>query len=266
MVNSRRAAVERLFSHGLVCMKSLLRKLCYCAIGCLILAGCGEIEPPAPSGDVSTADTRPAGTKQVDAARLPKLGDYLPPLDDGRVEIAPPAGWIPRTKSKDFLCAFSKEKGAQVPSIIVKVASPITGEDFNEVTPENVVEFAAALKAEFAKGSAAKTTMEQPLPMLIGKTAVARYVKAAEINNLPAEVQVLSTIRDGRMYTVELRVRPEEIKKYRDDGYAVVAGMKFAAAAKPFEFKPGEAAPEKPAEAKPAEAKPVESSPPAGSK
>lgn len=260
------AAVERIFSHGAICMKSSLRKLCSFALTCLLLAGCGGTEDPVPTGDNSSADTTSTAVKHIDAAKLSQLGDYLPPLDDGRVEIAPPARWIPRTKSKDFLCAFSKDKGAQVPSIVVKVASPTTGEAFNEVTAENVAEFAVALKAELASGSSAKTILEQPLPMLIGRMPVARYVKAAEINNLPAEVQVLSTIHDGRMYTIELRVRPEEIKRYRDDGYAVAAGLKFAAAAKPFEFKPEGSAPEQPTVAKPDEAMPVETSPPAGSK
>jgi hypothetical protein len=88
--------------------------------------------------------------------------------------------------------------------------------------------------------------------MVIGKNAFARYVKGAKINNLPAEVQVLSTVRGGRGYNVELRVRPEELKKYRDEAYAVAAALEFGADAKPFEFKPTEE-PAPPAETKPPE-------------
>ena len=35
-------------------------------------------------------------------------------------------------------------------------------------------------------------------------------MKGARIGNLPAEVQVLSTVREGRTYTIELRVRDVE--------------------------------------------------------
>jgi hypothetical protein len=73
-------------------------------------------------------------------------------------------------------------------------------------------------------------------------------------------VQVLSTVREGRTYTIELRVRDvEDLKKYRDQAYAVAAGLKFAADAKPFDFKPQI----EPAETPPADARPAESPPPA---
>ncbi|MCX7427358.1 MAG: hypothetical protein NTW96_17225, partial [Planctomycetia bacterium] len=45
----------------------------------LLLLGCG--------GSDGTA------TPDRTAESLPELGDYLPPLDDARVEVAPPAGW-----------------------------------------------------------------------------------------------------------------------------------------------------------------------------
>jgi hypothetical protein len=234
-----------------VAMRSFASIHAWLLLACCGLAGCGTAVETEQSSDESPA-AGASEVKKVPASKLPKLGDYLPPLDSARLEAAPPKGWLTKGKGKDYVCAFAKEKNASVPAIVVKVSDPTTGEQFSEVNSGNVAEFAAALQGTLQK------PLESAIPMMIGDNAFARYVKGASINGLPAEVQVLATVHDGRMYAVELRVRPEELKKYRDDGYAVAAGLKFSAGAKPFEFKPevapGEAK-DKPAEAKPAETK-----------
>ena len=55
----------------------------------LTLLGCGEsAEPPAAK----------SANRQIEASSLPALGEYTPPLDGGRIEIAGRAYWelLPR--------------------------------------------------------------------------------------------------------------------------------------------------------------------------
>ena len=64
--------------------KSLLF-LCFIS---LVHAGCGGGAGDG-GGDGGT-DSQPVKIKRVAAKDLPKLGDYLPPLEQGRLEVAPP--------------------------------------------------------------------------------------------------------------------------------------------------------------------------------
>lgn len=185
----------------------------------LSLLGCG-------SADTSTEESGGSGAstdltvKHVDAAELPKLDEYLPPLDEGRIEVAPPAGWNRMAKTASYLCSFNEAKGGRLPAIVVKVSEP-TVEGFDHVTEENVADFTHALQATL------KEPLEDAVPMMIGSNAFARYVKSARMKNAAAEVQVLATIQNGRMYTVELQVIAKTILAHRDHAYAVGAGLKF---------------------------------------
>ena len=226
------------------------------ALLCWALVGCGGGNTPTTTAaDPPDAQRfKPLPLKPVDEGSLPKLSEYLPGID-GKVDIAPPESWIPKGRSKDYLVAFVREKSAAVPSILVK-ADTAAG-DFADVTAENVIDYAIAVQGTLSD------PIESARPMKIGRHHFARYVKEAKIAGLPAEVQVLMTVRDGRTYTIELRIRDvEDLKKYRDQAYAVAAGLKFAADAKPFEFKPQvDPAETKPPEATPAETKPAETPP-----
>lgn len=220
---------------------------------CWTLVGCAGNAPATTAGDPpGEASFEPLPLKPVDEGKLPKLGEYLRSIDK-KVEVAPPQGWLPKGRSKEYLVAFVKEKSAAVPAILVKTSDTAAGE-IADVTADNVIDYAIAVQGTLSD------PIESARPMQIGKHYFARYVKKATIATLPAEVQVLITIREGRTYTIELRVRDlEDLKKYRDQAYAVAAGLKFAADAKDFEFKPKV----DPAEEKPAEVKPGETPPPA---
>lgn len=203
---------------------------------CCALAGCGgSLTPDAAtqSQPVEPVSSKALAIKKVDAAKLPNLGEYFQPLDNDTIEVASPHGWLRKGRAKEYLAAFVKEKSAPVPAILVKTTEPVTGDAFADVTADNVIDFTAAIQATLQE------PVESALPMIIGNHAFARYVKDVKIGGLPAEVQVLCTVRDCRMYTIELRVRDvEDLKKYRDHAYAVAVGLKFGADAKPFEFKP----------------------------
>jgi hypothetical protein len=151
-----------------------------------------------------------------------------------------------------------RHKNVGVPAILLNSSDPIGGDTFADVTEENIVAFADAVQDTL------REPLESALPMQIGPHFFARYVKSARVGGQQIEVQVLHTVRGGRMFTVELRVAPDEIKKDRDYAYAVAAGLKFGADVKPFQFNvPAETKPADapPAEAKPAETKPAETKP-----
>jgi hypothetical protein len=224
---------------------------------CWALVGCAAHAPATTAADAAEdASFEPLPLKHVDEAKLPKLGGYLGRIDN-KVEVATPQGWLPKGRSKEYLVAFVREKTAAVPAIVVK-AGDTTGE-IADVTAVNVVDYAIAVQKTLSD------PIESARPMQIGKHHFARYVKEAKIATLPAEVQVLTTVREGRTYTIELRVRDvEDLKKFRDQAYAVAASLKFAADAKDFEFKPQvDPAEAKPGETTPAKVKPADAPPPA---
>jgi hypothetical protein len=85
------------------------------------------------------------------------------------------------------------------------------------------------------------------LPVVLGSTVFLRHVRHASLSGTPVVIQSLQTVRGGRLYKVELvcavdspnrRDYEASLKKYRDDGYAVAANMKFAAAAATEENPP----------------------------
>lgn len=169
---------------------------------------------------------QPLEIKRVEAANLPELAVYLPPVDQGRVEINPPSGWIIRDQNTGaYLYDFAKVKSERMPAIIVRAASS-PYEDFENVTEENVLDFAKAVQ-EQTLNKLKEPPLEDALPMMLGSNAFVRYVRKARVKNVAAEDQVLVTVHNGRMYTVELQVRPEMLLTYRDNAYAVAAGMKF---------------------------------------
>jgi hypothetical protein len=238
-------------------MNRCVNSLPWLALHCAALLGCGAAGEPATTTENpdQPESNQEVSLKKVNVEKLPPVGDYLRPEDGGHIEAAPPKGWIPKIKGKDYLYAFVKEKNAQIPLILVKSVSPIGGEDFNDVTEDNVKEFAQQVK------KSAGVTVESPRPIVIGKQAFARYVKEFKAND--TEVQILTTVRGGRGYNVELRVRPLELKKYRDSAYAVAGQLRFSADAKEFEFKPEVVPPDAPpAETPPAAAPPPDAPPP----
>ncbi len=216
-------------------------------VAVLLLAGCsGAAGPANPSGNTpggaqtggaaddgsgSPAANAPKGPKTYKLSDLSVgLGDYLPPLDEGRVEIAPPGDWRVGSRQKDYVVWFHQYKDARLlPQIRV------TAEDAPEDAPQNATAADVDAYAKWVAGSVEKdlgakeTLIEPVVPLVLGENAFGRYVRAGKKGGGLIERQMLTTTHDGRVYTIELIVLPEELKKreVRDAGYVVGAGMKF---------------------------------------
>jgi len=176
-----------------------------------------------------------AAVKRVKVSVLPALGDPLAGLDNGRVTISPPANWFVFTEdTAKYIAKFSlfKRGDSPLPLIVVTVEdSPFA--ELKTVTEESLEDFAVAM-AEIKKEKG-EQLFEKIRPMMIGEVPCIRYVKKANFKfHVPrmqiirGERQMIQMLANGRLYTVDLRLREETITKYRDQAYAVVAGMKFS--------------------------------------
>ena len=235
-------------------------------LGLAILPGCGGGEVADDGGDEAVVEETPTinGIKHRSAEKLPKVGDHLPPLDGGKVEVAAPAGWNTLSRSSKSLASFAKGKASELPRITISAAdSPDPA--VSELTAENYEQMAAVILKQMQSGDKKPAILEPSLPIYLGDILYLRHVRKAQLSGTPVVIQSLQTIHDGRLYSVELMAeidaaRSEEyeasLKKYRDYGYAVAANMKFGGSAAPGEIPALPA----PAEATPA-ALPAEATP-----
>ena len=225
-------------------------------LGC---GGGGDASRPAVGKPTASAIKR----RTVDS--LPAIGEYLPPLDDGKVEIAPPADWKPLPRDARYLARFVKGKASELPRITVTAwDSPLV--EVADLNESNAGLLEAQLIKEMKRDK--KTVTELPKPIILGSTLFLRHVRRARLpSGDHVVVQALDTVRGGRIYTIELIAnidapRPEEyeasLTHWRDQGYAVAANLKFGGREPAPTETPAETPPpaEKSADDKPAEETP----------
>jgi hypothetical protein len=225
----------------------------------VVLTGCGggDAEPGAAPGTSEATSSAGGSLKHRAKSSLPKVGQYLPPQDGGQLEIAGPEGWqtLPRGA---FVAGFYKEKANELPRITVD-AQPANFANLTNATEQNADELAKQMAAVLSRQS--KAVQEPPRPIVLGDTVYARHVRLAKYAGSPAVIQSLQTVKNGRLYSVELfcdveAPRAEEyeasLTKWRDYGYAVAANLRFLG---------GDSATESPAESTPPESAPGEAAP-----
>ncbi len=195
--------------------------------------GCGKDQAAAPPSDRDPKAV-PIRTATIDVDQLPPLDATMPPVDDGRLLIAPPQGWGRAPRSENYLVQFylDPSRQARLPRIVVHV-EPWEHESISTVNSDNVLPFAELVKQQINP----ETLAEPVLALMIGQRACARYVVRAAINfrssdgtssqRVTIERQVLETVVNNRRYTLDLQVHPGTIVRYRDHAYAVLAGMQF---------------------------------------
>jgi hypothetical protein len=160
-----------------------------------------------------------------------KLGDYLPPLDNGRVEVAPPFKWYVRPRASNYVARFvlDRTRRALLPRISVTVER-VSWEGFSRLGADNVLEFRDRVAEQFSE-TTRKAMLEPARAVILGDVPCVRYVVSKRFRRgdreVSAECQVIKTWHQSRIYTVSLDVFAGHLLEYHTDAYAVVAGMKF---------------------------------------
>ena len=178
-----------------------------------------------------TAEPVAEAIKRRPADSLPAVDDFLPPLDGGKVEVAPPKGWNVLSRKANYLANFTKGKASELPRISITVGDPPEG--LGDVIEENAAEFASAMTKRL-KAEKKTNIAEPPKPIILGDAVWSRHVRNPLNAGEPIAIQTLQTIRGGRLYTVDLMVdvKSQEdyaagLQKERDQAYAVAANMKW---------------------------------------
>ena len=161
-----------------------------------LCSGCG-------SSDSSAENT--AGKTPPQSA-FPKLGEPLPPLDDDRLVIAPPAKWDRLSRSSNYLAAFAHDKRDPYPKIIVTV------EDFEPVhnaSADNLDDYVkhvnadlkdeAQRKKDAGKGDGKVKLMEQVEATSFGKFHGVKYARRVKTSEGDVFDQYyVETVKKGR--------------------------------------------------------------------
>jgi hypothetical protein len=198
-------------------------------------AGCRHDSADGPShvtGDGRTAAVGPADVPRFTADQLSSsLGNYLPPLDGGRVELAPPAGWHVVSRDRRYVARFvlDRRHRALLPRIT------ITAEDspFDELVDldASTVEIFRDRVSERFDETTHRALLEPARSMILGDVPCVRYVVGKRFSRdgreIPAECQVIVTLHQSRLYTISLDVYAGKLLDHHNDAYAVVAGLVF---------------------------------------
>ena len=133
------------------------------AILLIVVGGCSR------GPDRGSAPKRSAA---VNTQKLPELGDYLPPLDNDRLELAPPAGWYVPSASSKYVVRVQKSNRETYPSVTVtaQVASDSRAAKWH-VAREHTKEIARALLPDWAK-TRLRHMRQRPAPAPFNPTPV----------------------------------------------------------------------------------------------
>jgi hypothetical protein len=169
-------------------------------------------------------------------------------VDDDRVEVCSPAGWMRGPQSKSYLVKYVPSRQKTFPSVVVLVSDAPEG--ITEVDAGGQKEFVAAIAASLA-GTYSKngksTLIKKPAAARLGPHFGATWAAPATINVDGVKETIDRTsyavVIGGRMYTVEVRA-----PKGKLDGDGRAAARAVASAlAQPEQAETPAAAEESPA-------------------
>ena len=208
---------------------------CLCLV-VLFIVGCGgdQGDTTAPADAAASpedATPPPANANPADQvykyslSEVSALGDYGPPLDGGRVEIAPPENWRVGPRQSSMLVWYHEFKDAKLlPQIRISVEDAPEGAP-QDATVENAKQYAKWVKDQLGD----KKLVEDVVPLVLGDNTFGRYVALGKYKESPAHRLTLVTTREGRVYTIETIVFAGDLEKNRSnvlDGYAVGASLR----------------------------------------
>ncbi len=196
----------------------------------LFTAGCAGSGPAGKTGDG-------AGGEKAGDALASKMGDYMPPLDGGKLEIAAPKGWDWANPGGGVLVAF-KPKDAEInalPRVLLSVAdSDFPGID--DVTSSNVEEFVRQVAGSIAD----QKPKESARAHTLNGRPFARYLVLGKRRNQVVVQQILTTVAGSRVYTLRLEAYQAQFDKYESMLDVIAASMKFTGDEEPAAVPPGE--------------------------
>jgi hypothetical protein len=195
----------------------------------LVTAGCSGGGPAGKTG-------AGGGTEKASDALASKIGDYMPPLDGGRLEIAAPKGWDWANPGGGVLVAF-KPKDAEInalPRVLLSVAdSDFAGID--DVTASNVDDFVRQVAASIAD----QKPKESARAHTVNGRQFARYLVLGKRRNQVVAQQFLTTVAGSRVYTLRLEAYQPQFDDSKSMLEAIAASMKFAGDEEPAAVPPG---------------------------
>lgn len=229
----RRFSVRR--SVGLGVHTGIANCLLAMTVG-LLLSGCG-------SSTSSTPQESGFKFEKVDVAKLPAVNDPLPPLDDGRLEIAMPEKWKVGGRTKGLLASAFMRSGQAYPQILVR-AGPAEY-DVQTLTPEELQGFESQVQEEL--NSELKEKGLQPTVKVqaiqVGDFLGVQYIRRTK-NDAGQSIDrlILETTNSGRRYQIEMRAIVGTTLETRPFVLGVANSAKFMAA--PADGTPAESKPE----------------------
>jgi hypothetical protein len=189
----------------------------------LFAGGCGGgTQAPATKGTAKQAETT---RSQSD---LPALDVYLPPLDDGRVEVAGPKGWYYSPRSAKYVFRVQRTAKEGLPLIEMIATDWSTPA---QLDAKNVSEFIRELATAQKKDPKSYQPME-----IAGRTWVAYRRRAREPGRVGhvMEILALDTVVNGRRYTLRLACDPRELERWEPYLRAVAGGVRFQSVGEPL--------------------------------
>jgi len=187
------------------------------AIGALILSGgCGKSRSGGGSETPSVA--------RLDVGELPGLGDPLPPLDEGRLEISPPRDWVVSPRSSRYIVRFQAAEGSPYPTVIVTAQDC---QQFKNIDAANVDAFAKFVASELASAGVKTTVKTGQIGQLVGVI----YTRRARVKDALGGIvdrMFFDTVVAGRRYQFELRSPPENVGLAEPYFLAIVRGAKIS--------------------------------------
>jgi len=163
--------------------------------------------------------------RSIPTAELPELGSAMAPVDEGRLEVAPPADWHVPPRSPRWLARFQADLGSPYPMIFITADD---SETTFHVTRDNLDEFAAQVRKELRADPDTKRLAAGVQPVVVDKFRGTLYRRWGKSGGRVMERWMLETVANGRRYTLELRSREGLAEEYLPQLYAVAAGMKFS--------------------------------------
>lgn len=155
---------------------------------------------------------------------MPPLGDYLPPLDDGRLEMAPPKDWTVSPRSVKFVVRFQSDPSAPYPSVVV------TAEDctqFRVVTEKNIQQYLKFVAAEMEAAGRGGTVRPGRIGQMVG-AVYQRRVKVKDSLGTILDRLYFDTVLGGRRYRFQLWANSDIIDLAKPAFLSILNGTKFS--------------------------------------